>query len=122
MSTRKLSRAWARAVADAQQTAAHCGVTIGARLPILSGLTASTGEAMTEWDRAYSEKVAAAWGGAIAASAAWQSVVIASLARPATPASFANDVLHVMDKAARPARRRVKANAKRLTRPKQKGL
>ena len=119
MSTRKLSRSLAKAVADAQQTAAHCGVTIGARLPILSGLTVSPDAAMTEWDRAYSEKVAAAWEGALAGAAAWQSVLMASLVRPPSPAAFADDVLKVMGKAAHPARRRVKANAKRLTRPKR---
>jgi len=62
------------------------------------------------------EKVAAAWEGAFAASAAWQTMMLSAFLRPPRPAALANDVIAVMNKAAQPARRRVKANAKRLTR------
>ena len=116
MSTRKLSRSLAKAMIDAHETAQHCGTTIGARLPILSGLTVPAEQALAEWNRAYVEKMAAAWEGALTASAAWQTMMLGSLLRPAKPAALADEMIRVMDKAAGPARRRVKANAKRLTR------
>ena len=120
MSARKLSRSLTRAVVDAQQTAAHCSTTIGARLPILGGYFVSPTEAaLAEWNAAYTEKVAAAWEGAIAASVEWQAMMMRSAFRAPNPLVFADDMLGVMNKAAHPARRRVKANARRLSRAKK---
>ena len=120
MSARKLSRSLTRAVADAQQTAAHCSTTIGARLPILGGyFMAPTEAALAEWNMAYNEKVAAAWEGAIAASIEWQAMMMRSAFRAPNPLVIADDMMRVMNKAAHPARRRAKANARRFTKAKQ---
>jgi hypothetical protein len=115
MSSRKLTRSLARAIADAQETAQHCGTTIWARLPILSGLGVPAEQAVNEWNRACLEKVAAAWEGAFAASAAWQAMMLSASLRPPRPAVLANEMISVVNKAVQPARRRVRANARRLT-------
>ncbi len=114
MSTRKLSRSLVKAAITAQETATHCNATITARMPILFGGTA---EAASEWNRAYTEKVAASWEGAFAAAAEWQAAMIRSALRAPTPLTLADDVLRVIHKAGHPARRRAKANAKRLGKP-----
>lgn len=119
MSQAKLARAMARAAADAGQTATHCGVTIAARLPTLAGaFLAPSAAGMAEWNRAYTEKVAATWEGAFAASAAWQAVWLRAAFAPPSPAGLANDIMGVIAKAAKPARLRARANARRLTRTK----
>ena len=122
MRARPLSRSLLKAVADANVTAVHCSETIAARLPIFAGcLLAPNGAALTEWNMACAEKVAAAMEGTVAASAEWQAAMMRSALRGATPAGLAHDMLRVMNKAAHPARRRVKANAKRLGRAKGEG-
>jgi hypothetical protein len=73
-----------------------------------------TVEGIAEWNRACTEKVAAAWTGFFAASAAWQQVMIRSAFRPPSPTAFANDIVRVSHKAGHAARKAVKANAKRL--------
>lgn len=121
MSVRKLSRSLVRAAATAQQTAGHCNTTIGARLPILfGGPSPLTAEALAEWNQAYTEKVEAAWEGAFAAAAEWQATLIKSAFRMPTPVALADDFLRAVHKGGDPARRRVKANAKRLTKDRAK--
>lgn len=116
MSHAKLNRSLARAAADAGETATHCGVTIAARLPVLAGaFFAPSVSSMTEWNRAYTEKVVAVWQGALAGCAEWQAAMMRSALRPPSPAGFATDMMGVIEKAAQPARRRVRANAKRLS-------
>ena len=120
--TRALSRSLAKAAAAAATTAAHCSETIAARLPIFAGcLFMPTQAALAEWNMACAEKVAAAMEGTVAASAEWQAAMLRSAFRGATPAGFAHDMLRVMNKAAHPARRRVKANAERLGKAKRPG-
>ena len=85
MQRRTLSRSLAKAMTDAQETAWHCGTTIGARLPILGGLTVPAEQALAEWNRAWVEKAAAACDGAIAAGTAWQSLMLSSFLRPRPP-------------------------------------
>lgn len=121
MSKRALARSLARAVAEGQETAGHCAVTIGARVPVFAGLlVAPTGAALTEWNRACAEKVAAGFEGAIAASFAWQAALMGSAFRMPTAAGLAGHCLTIASKGAAPARKRVKANAKRLTRSKRR--
>ncbi len=63
------------------------------------------------------EKFAAAYEGAIGASLAWGAFLFASALRGgATPAQFSHALFDVAEAAAAPARRTVRANAKRLTR------
>lgn len=115
MSRRALSRSLAQTAAEAQQTAVDSAATIAARLPIFAGcLVAPTQAGLAEWNRAYTEKVAAVWEGAFAASAAWQAMMLSSAFRPPTAMAAMTDCLGVMRKARAPARKRVKANAKRL--------
>lgn len=116
MSHAKLACSLARAAAEAGETATHCGVTISARLPMLANaFFAPSASATAEWNRAYAEKVAATWEGAFAAAAEWQAVMLRSAVRPPSLAGFANDLVGVMNEAARPARRKVKANARRFS-------
>ena len=120
MSARALSRSLTHAVGQANDTANHCALTIAARLPVLARcLVAPTAEGLAEWNEAYSEKVAAVFEGAVAASTAWQIAMMRSALRMPTPTAFANDIMRVMNKAAHPARRRVKANSRRLSAPKE---
>ena len=120
MRARPLSRSLLKAVADANVTAIHCSETIAARLPIFAGcIVAPSGAALPEWNMACAEKVAAAMEGVVAASAEWQAAMLRSAFRGATPTGLAHDMLRVMNKAAHPARRRVKANAKRLRQAKR---
>lgn len=120
MPIRRLSRSMVKAVATAAETAGHCNTTIAARLPILFGCSlAASGEAMAEWNLAYSEKVEATWEGAFAAAAEMQASLFRSAFRVPTPFGFAEDMARVIDKAGHPARRKVKANAKRLSAPRK---
>ena len=117
MSARRLTRSLITAGAETERAAADSAATIAARLPILAGaLVAPTAEGMAEWNRAYTEKVAAAWTGFFAASTAWQEVMVRAAFRPPSPIAFANDVVRVSHKAGHAARKAVKANAKRLGR------
>ena len=116
MTVKKLSSSLVRAMVDAQESAAHATATIAARMPVLfDGVLPLSATALAEWNRAYSEKVAAGFEGAVAAAAEWQGMLIRSAFRLPMPVAFANDLVGIAAKAARPARRRVKANAKRLT-------
>jgi hypothetical protein len=121
MSRAKLARSLVRATTETGETAAHCTVTIAARLPILAGwFWSPNAPALAEWNRAYAEKAAATMEGAFAASAEWQAAMIRSAFRPPSPAGLADDFARVVRKAGQPARKRVKANAKRLTRVKKR--
>jgi hypothetical protein len=121
MSHRALARSLTQAVTNANLAAAHSTITIAARLPILGGYFLSpTPSALAEWNRAYAEKVAAMVEGVAAAAAEMQALMLKSAFRAPTAAGFADDCLRVAHKAGHPGRRRVKANAKRLTRTKPK--
>ena len=120
MSARRLTRSLITAGTETGRAAADSAATIAARLPILAGcLVAPTAEGLAEWNRACTEKVAAAWEGFFAASAAWQQVMIRAAFRPPSPIAFANDAVRVSHKAGHAARKAVKANAKRLKRSKR---
>jgi hypothetical protein len=122
MSARRLHSSLAKAAMDAGESATHAAVTIAARWPIFAGyLAAPTAAALAEWNRAYAEKVAAVWEGALAASAECQAAMLRAAMRPPSAAALGNDLVRVAAKAAHPARKRVKANARRLTRRKKRG-
>ena len=121
MSRRALSRSLARAATDAQAAAAHSAMTIAARLPIFAGhAIAPTAASMAEWNRAYTEKVAAVWEGAVASSLAWHAMFWSGLAKPPSATAAMNDCVRLASKAGTPARKRVRANAKRLNRAKKR--
>lgn len=119
MSPQKLTRSMMRAGADAGEAATNSAVTIAARLPILAGcLLSPTADGLAEWNRACAEKAAAAWEGMFAASAAWQRMMLRAAFSPPTAFGLANDLVGVGHKAGHAARKRVRANARRLTRRK----
>ena len=97
---------------DAMLAGAATAVTLSVRLPQLMTGTMTRAESA----RMVGEKLAASTEGLLEASAA--SLRAAARRGPAvTPRQILQDVLDVSAAAARPAQRRVKANAKRLTAP-----
>jgi hypothetical protein len=113
-----LPRTMTRVIDNAGATAFDCAVTIVARMPVLAGwFVVPNSNSLAEWHRASTEKLAAAVEGAFAAGTAWQGAMWRSTLRPRMPAGIAVDFVHVMREASRPTRRRVRANARRLTGP-----
>jgi hypothetical protein len=116
MPHRKLHASLSRAALDTGESAWDATLTIAARLPILTaGLMNPTTSSMKEWNMAVNEKVSAAVEGAFAASMAWQTAMIRCAFRPPTPAGLAQDIVDVTNLAWSPARKAVKANARRLS-------
>ena len=110
----KLSRRVSRLAKRSAQSGFDAAVTIAARAP---GLMHPSGDNTREAARMVEEKFAAAYEGAIGASLAWGAFLFASALRGgATPAQFSHALFDVAEAAAAPARRTVRANAKRLTR------
>ena len=99
---------------DAMRAGAATAVTLSVRLPQLMTGTMTRAESA----RMVGEKLAAATEGMLAASAASLRVAARSGAA-VTPRRFLQDALEVSAAAARPAQRRVEANAKRLATPKR---
>ncbi|MBV9078440.1 MAG: hypothetical protein JO048_13255 [Methylobacteriaceae bacterium] len=116
--SRRLHSAMLDSAADATEAAVNSAVTVAGRWPILAAcLVTPTGAGLAEWHHAYTEKVSAAVEGGLAALAAWQSIVFASLLAPATPLGLAEHAMVVARAGARPAQRRVRLNAERFTLP-----
>jgi hypothetical protein len=116
---RELARTMMKARLETGQASAHAATTIAARWPILSGFFAApTAAAAAEWNRACTEKVAAASEGALAAWSEWQQLMIRSAFRLPSPLALANEMVRVSHRAGQPGRKRVRANAKRLGRRK----
>ena len=99
----------------AEKTAASgadAAVTITART---LGLMQPNSLNAPETARMVEEKVMAACQGAVGASLAWGSFLFASALRGgATPSQFSHALIDVAEAAAGPARRKVRANARRL--------
>ena len=104
------------AVATAQ-AGLDAAMTIGARMPVL--MTAGvdpTGAKAAETARMVGEKFSAAAHGTFAAQFAWGRFMLrASLGGVRTPADWADGMVDVFDAATKPARKTVRANARRLT-------
>ncbi len=114
MANRQLQRALAQAAVETGESAVHAAVTISGRLPVLAaGLLMPTPAGYAAWNEAYVEKVEAAWLGAFAASAAWGATLAHAAFVPVTPMGFAHEAVRIAAIAAKPARRKVKANAAR---------
>jgi hypothetical protein len=115
MSKRKKSLA--RMSVDAMQAAQDAAVTINARMPHLAHAVRRPAAPSAEVKRMVSEKAEAAVQGAIAASCAmgqlWTRAMFGGLR---TPMDAMHGFAHVADAALHPARKRVRANAKRLSR------
>jgi hypothetical protein len=72
--------------------------------------------ALTEWNEACTEKLAAGLAGSVAAVTAWNAMLIGSAFQPLTPMAFAHGAMKVFAEASGPAHARVRANAARLSR------
>jgi hypothetical protein len=95
------------------QSGLDAAVTIAARAP---GLLHPSHDNAREAARMVEEKIAAACEGAIGASLTWGAFLFASALRGgATPSQFSHALLDVAEAAAAPARRTVRANARRLS-------
>jgi hypothetical protein len=112
---RHLALTLIEAALDHSEAAVNSVVTVGARMPILTEcLTAPSAAGMVEWQGAWTEKVAAAWEGGLAAAALWQDVALRSLFAPLTPVGAAHHALAIAQACSGPAYGRVRANAARL--------
>jgi hypothetical protein len=99
------------------QAGVDSAVTIVARTPgLLSQGFNPTAESAREAQRMIAEKIDAACEGAAAAQFAWASLLLkAAFCGIRSPNDFSLGLADVAEAAVRPARRTVRANAKRLT-------
>jgi hypothetical protein len=98
--------------------AQDAATTIAMRVPILvSALVSPTAANTAEARRALDEKVGAAIDGSIAMAFCWQRLFWDMAFGRAGVHSLPGKLLAIAESGARPARRRVRANAKRLTKP-----
>jgi hypothetical protein len=95
---------------DSVQAGAAAWTTIAMRLPTLAA--AATGKSSPEANRMVTEKITAATEGAIKGSLKGAAVAGRAMTGPVAAATSA---LAITDAMTGPARRRVKANAKRLS-------
>jgi hypothetical protein len=108
-----LSRRLSRFASLSAQSGLHAATTIAARTP---GLLQPSAENAQEATRMVEEKVSAACEGAMRASLAWGAFLFASALRGgATPGQLSHALFDVAEAAAGPARRTVRANARRLS-------
>ena len=108
-----LSRRVSRFAAQSAASSADAAVTITART--LGLLQPHEGSA-TEAALMVEEKVEAACESLFGASMAWGAFLFESAMRGgATPSQFSHALIDVAEAAARPARHRMRANARRLT-------
>lgn len=113
---RELARTMMKAGTENGEASAHAATTIAARLPVLAGFFfLPTAAAALEWNRACTEKVAAASEGALTAWSEWQQLMIRSAFAPPSPVALENGLVRVSHKAGHAARKRMRANARRLS-------
>jgi hypothetical protein len=103
--------------ASAMQAGIDSAVTIAARTPaLLSQGFNPTSESVRESRRMVQEKVDAVYEGAVAAQMAWASFLLkASFGGIRNASDLSLGLANVAEAAIRPARRKVRANARRLT-------
>ena len=108
-----LSRRVSHFAQKSAQSGLDAAVTIAARTP---GLLLPNSDNAREAARMVEEKIAAASEGVVGASLAWGAFLFASALRGgATPAQFSHALFDVAEAATAPARRTVRANARRLS-------
>jgi hypothetical protein len=103
--------------ASAMQAGIDSAVTIAARTPalLIQGFN-PTSESARESRRMVQEKVDAVYEGALAAQMAWASFLLkASFGGIRNASDLSLGLSNVAEAAIRPARRKVRANARRLT-------
>ncbi len=96
--------------------AQDAAVTIAMRLPILaSAVTFPTASSTAEIRRAVDEKVSSAVEGTLAMSRAWHGLWWDMMLGRTDAHALPRKLLAIAERGAKPARRRVRANARRLT-------
>jgi hypothetical protein len=117
-----MSRSYRRAAKrclDALETSVAAASTISARTPLLfEALAFGSPRAVAETQRMVLEKMAAAAEGSIAAGSAWPRLWLRAGSGLGGPLAIGQEVAKIVDAAHAPSRRRVRANARRLTRAK----
>ena len=113
----RLNKRTALMAASAMQAGLDSAVTIAARTPGLLSLGFNpTVESARETQRMIQEKIDAVYEGAAAAQFAWTSFLLkVSFGQMRDANDFSLGLADVAEAAVRPARRKVRANAKRLT-------
>ena len=111
-------KSFARMSLDSMRASHDAAVTIAARLPMIAKASRSPGAPPSpEMQAMVSEKVAAGVQGAAAASFAWgQFWTRAMLGGIRTPIDAAHGLANVAAAAMAPAHKKVRANARRLSR------
>ena len=104
---------------DMLRASQDAAVTIAARMPAVAQAARNPGVPSRDMQEMVSEKIEAGAQGAMAAGLAfgnlWTRAMFGGIR---TPMDAANGFMHVADAAMTPARKRVRANAKRLSRAK----
>lgn len=102
---------------DASRAARDAAVTINARLPLMAQAAGDPGNTSAEMQDMVSEKLSAAMQGALAGGLAlgqfWNRALLGGIR---TPMDAAQGLANIADAAMKPARIRVRANARRLSR------
>jgi hypothetical protein len=113
----RLNKRTALMASSAVQAGFDAAVTIAARTPaLLSQSFNPTAESARETQRMVQEKIEAIYEGAAAAQFAWASLMMkAAFGGVRSPSDLSLGLAGVAEAALRPARRKVRANAKRLT-------
>jgi hypothetical protein len=113
----RLTKRTAMMAASTMQAGLDSAITIAARTPaLLSHGFNPTAESLRETQRMIQEKIEAVYEGAAAAQLAWASFLLkASFGDMVSASDFSLGLADVAEAAIRPARRKVRANAKRLT-------
>ena len=104
-----------RMMFDTVQANNDAMTTIAMRLPMIAAEGLSGRPPSAEMKRMVGEKVEAALQGSVNGTRAAGSLVLRALLGQMNPTRLAHDIMGVADAVQSPARRRVKANAKRLT-------
>ena len=115
MSSKRLARRSLVAARVNAQSGLDAALTIAARTAKLAGPGAWSSEKEREARRMAQEKIDAAIEGAVAAHAAWGALMWkAAFGGVRSPLDLSLGVAGVLEAAAKPARRAVRANARRL--------
>ena len=113
----RMSRRTSAMVASTLQAGLDAAVTIAARTPalLIHGVN-PTAESAHEAQKMVLEKIDAVYEGVAAAQFAWANFFLkASFGGVRNASDFSHGLADVAEAAMRPARRKVRANAKRLT-------
>jgi hypothetical protein len=119
MPRRSHAIALGRTSAASFKAGTDAATTIALRLPIL--MAAPSAATAAEWQRAWTEKMSAAFSGAVEAGAAFQKLAFKMGTGAIAAEHMAVELIEVAEAATRPGYKAVAANARRLSRGKRSG-